>query len=75
MLKPKKTQAQKQLIKFRNQLHNLLIRYPEIRISGNLNGDPIACIHSGEVSLVGDVYHGYEQIYLPTNGKQEKIVN
>jgi hypothetical protein len=63
----KKTEAQKQLIKFRDQLHKLLMKYPEIRIAGNRDGDPIACVHSG------DVFNCYEQIYLPTNGKQELI--
>jgi len=63
----KKTEAQKQLIKFRDQLHKLLMKYPEIRIAGNRDGDPIACVYSG------DKFSCYEQIYLPTNGKQELI--
>ena len=60
----KKTEAQKQLIKFRNQLHNLLIKYPDIRIGDNSDGDPIATLRNGDQ---------YEQIYLPTSGKQELI--
>jgi hypothetical protein len=48
-------------------LHKLLMKYPEIRIAGNRDGDPIAWVHSG------DVFNCYEQIYLPTNGKQELI--
>jgi hypothetical protein len=64
MIKTKKSEAQKQLIKFRNQLHNLLIRYPEIRLGDNSDGDPLATIGTGDQ---------YEQIYLPTSGKQELI--
>jgi hypothetical protein len=60
----KKTEAEKQLIKFRNQLHNLLIKYPEVRLCGDWEGDPIAYI-TGEA--------GTEEIYLPTSGKQELI--
>ena len=67
MKNTKKTEAEKQLIKFRNQLHNLLAKYPEIRISGNSDGDPVAWIRTG------DAYRCYEQIYLPTSGKQELI--
>jgi hypothetical protein len=63
----KKTQAEKQLIKFRNQMHNLLIRNPEIRIGSTQDGEPIAWIRTG------DAYRCYEQIYLPTSGKQELI--
>jgi hypothetical protein len=62
MIKTKKTETEKQLIKFRNQLHNLLIRNPEIRISGDSDGDPIAWIRTGDAF-----------IYLPTSGKQELI--
>jgi len=63
-----KTEAQKQLIKFRNQLHNLLAKYPEIWISGSSDGDPVAWIRTGEA------YGEYEQIYLPTNGQEELII-
>jgi hypothetical protein len=63
----KKTETEKQLIKFRNQLHNLLIRNPGIRISCTLDGEPIAIIHSS------DRFSCYEQIYLPTSGNQELI--
>ena len=63
----KKTEAEKQLIKFRNQLHNLLIRNPGIRLGCNQDGDPIAWIRTG------DAYRCYEQIYLPTSGHQEPI--
>lgn len=67
MIKTKKTEAEKQLIKFRNQLHNLLIRYPEIRISGDLDGDVCA-------QITTNVPHGKtEYIYLPSSGKQELI--
>ena len=61
----KKSEAEKQLFKFRNQLHNLLIKYPEIRISGDQDGNPIAWIRTG------DAYREYEQINLPTNGSLE----
>jgi hypothetical protein len=67
MKNTKKTEAEKQLIKFRNQLHNLLIRYPEIRLAGDRDGDPIAVIHTV------DRFSCYGQIYLPTSGKQELI--
>ena len=63
----KKTEAEKQLIKFRNQFHNLLIKYPEIRISGNSEGLPVAWIRTGEG------YGEYCQLHLPTSGKQELI--
>ena len=63
----KKTEAEKQLIKFRNQLHNLLIRYPEIRISAGLDGDVYAQITPSEP------HAKTEYIYLPTSGKQELI--
>lgn len=61
--KAKKTKAEKQLIKFRNQLHNLLIRNPEIRLAGDRDGDILAFIPEGDLPLV----------YLPTSGKQELI--
>ena len=67
MIKTKKTEAEKQLIKFRNQLHNLLIKYPDIRISGDRNGDVCASITPNEP------YAKTEYIYLPTSGKQELI--
>lgn len=59
----KKTQAEKQLINFRNQLHTLLIRNPEIRISGDMDGDVVAFIPEGDTPWV----------YLPKSGKQELI--
>jgi len=67
MIKTKKSEAQKQLIKFRNQLHNLLIRYPEIRISGDRDGDVSASLTPNEP------HAKTEYIYLPTSGKQELI--
>ena len=63
----KKTPAEKQLIKFRNQLHNLLIKYPEIRLSAGLDGDVYAQITPIEPHSLT------EYIYLPTSGKQELI--
>lgn len=63
----KKTAAEKTLIKFRDQLHKLLIKHPEIRISGNIEGDPVAWIRTGEG------YMEYAHIHLPTNGQQELI--
>jgi hypothetical protein len=59
----KKTEAEKQLIKFRNQLHNLLIRNPEIRLSADRDGDILAFIPEGD----------RPRVYLPTSGKQELI--
>ena len=67
MIKTKKTEAEKQLIKFRNQLHNLLIKYPEIRISADRDGDICAYITPNEPHAKP------EHIYLPTCGKQELI--
>jgi hypothetical protein len=63
MITNKKTSAEKQLIKFRNQLHNLLIRNPEIRIASDINGDVVAFI----------VDEDLPKIYLPESGKQELI--
>ena len=65
MNKPKKTEAEKKLIKFRNQLHNLLIKYPEIRLAGDQDGDVLGYIHDGL---------NWQQIYMPTAGTQELIV-
>ena len=62
----KKTEAEKQLIKFRNQLHNLLIRNPEIQIASDIRGDVTAWIFSKEAQSI-------KEIYLPTSGKQELI--
>ena len=62
----KKTEAEKQLIKFRNQLHNLLIKYPEIQIASDIRGDMIAWIFSKQEQSI-------KEIHLPANGKQELI--
>ena len=59
----KKTPGEKQLIRFRNQLHNLLIRNPEIRIASDMYGDVVAFI----------VDEDRPKIYLPKSGKQELI--
>ena len=67
MIKNKKTEDEKQLIKFRNQLHNLLIKYPKIKITGDLEGDVVAFIPSSEWAVPS------AEIYLPTSGKQEQI--
>jgi hypothetical protein len=63
----KKTEAEKKLIKFKNQLHNLLIKYPEIRLAGDMNGDVLAWIPAGPGSKS-------TKLYVPTNGNQELIV-
>lgn len=63
----RRTPAEKQLAKFRGQLHALLAKYPEIRISCTQDGDPVAWMRTG------DAYREYEQVYLPTSGKQELI--
>ena len=65
----KKTEAEKQLIKFKNQMHNLLIKYPEIRIAADMDGDVYAYIPAGELPVRG---RG-PSVYLPTSGKQEPI--
>ena len=59
----KKTPAEKQLIKFRNQLHNLLIRNPEIRLATDSFGDIVAFIPEGD----------RPRVHLPTSGQQELI--
>ena len=64
--KPKKTETEKQLIKFRNQLHNLLIKYPEIRIAGDDAGDVLAFVPAEEWPRT--------KVYLPRSGKQELVV-
>lgn len=68
MKNTKKTETQKQLIKFRNQLHKLLIKYPEIRLSGDEDGDVLAW--TPELKLP---YPSHERIYLPKSGKSELI--
>jgi hypothetical protein len=60
----KKTEAEKQLIKFRNQLHNLLIRNPGIRIGADQHGYVVAFIPEGD----------RPRVFLPTSGQQELIV-
>jgi len=67
MIKTKKTETEKQLIKFRNQLHNLLIRNPGIRLGCTLDGELIAWIRTG------DGPNAYEKVFLPTSGQQELI--
>ncbi len=59
----KKTETEKQLIKFRNQMHNLLIKYPEIRLAGYHEGDVVTYIPEGD----------RPRVFLPTSGKQELI--
>ena len=59
----KKTDAEKNLIKFRNQLHTLLIRNPEIRLAADSFGDIVAFIPEGD----------RPRVHLPTSGKQELI--
>jgi hypothetical protein len=61
----KKTETEKQLIKFRNQFHNLLIRYPNVRIAGDQSGDVLAFIPEEEWPRT--------KVYLPRSGKQEPI--
>ena len=62
----KKTDAEKHLMRFRNQLHTLLIRNPEIQIASDIRGDVTAWIFSKEAQSI-------KEIYLPTSGKQELI--
>ena len=64
----KKTQAEKELNEFCNQLHNLLIKYPNIRLSGDVDGDVVASIGSMN-------YYKTLSVYVPTSGKQELINN
>ena len=67
MIKTKKTEAEKQLLKFRNQLHNLLIKYPEIRLAGDMNGDVLAYIPASDWTTKTT------KLYVPTSGQQELI--
>ena len=62
---PKKTDIEKQLIKFRNQFHNLLIKYPEIRVVGDIEGDVLAFVPTQEGPRT--------KMYLPRSGNQELI--
>ena len=64
----KKTDAEKQLIKFRNQLHNLLIKYPDIRITGDEHRDVVAWIRTTDTDMSGDQV--YLPMRLPKSGKQ-----
>lgn len=66
--KAKKTEAAKQLIKFRNQLHNLLIKYPEIRLKGDTEGDIYAQITPNELHTMP------EYVYLPKSSQHELII-
>ena len=65
MIKTKKTDIEKQLLKFRNQFHNLLIKYPDIRVVGDVEGDVLAFVPSEEGPRT--------KVYLPRSGKQELI--
>lgn len=62
---PKKSETEKQLIKFRNQFHNLLIRYPGVRIAGDQNGDVLAFVPTEECPRT--------KVYLPRSGEMELI--
>ena len=68
MIKTKKTEDEKTLIKFRNQLHNLLIKYPEVRLAvDSLNyGDILAYIPSKTIGAA-------PRIALPLSGAHELI--
>lgn len=63
----KKTEAEKQLVKFRDQLHKLLIKYPEIRLAGDMNGDVMAFIPAWDWTTKT------HKLYVPTSGQQELI--
>ena len=69
----KKTDAEKQLHKFRNQLHNLLIRNPEIRLAGDAAGDILAFIPGDDVHPHTGAYTLWTRVYLPRSGDQELI--
>lgn len=59
------TEAQKQLIEFKNQLHDLLSKYPGIRLAGDREGDVLAILPNGS--------EAWDYLYIPTSGKQELI--
>jgi hypothetical protein len=61
----KKTESEKQLIKFRNQLRTLLIRNPGVHLVADENGNVLATIPDGSPA--------WSWIYLPTSGPQEPI--
>jgi hypothetical protein len=69
----KKTDAQKQLHKFRNQLHTLLIRNPEIRLATDSFGDIVAFIPEGDRPRVHLPTSSSSGVPIPTSGKQELI--
>ena len=64
----KKTEAKKQLTKFRDQLHKLLAEYPDLQIAGDLEGDVFAWMITSNSSPLP-----YEKVYLPKSGRQELI--
>lgn len=55
----KKTETEKRLFTFRNQLHNLLIKYPEIRLGGDREGEVYAEI------VPTESHSKPEYVYLP----------
>ena len=62
-----KTKTEKDLIKFRNQFHNLLKKYPEITITGDIHGHLLAYIVEGEW------YKHFPKVYLPKRAEQELV--
>ena len=68
MKNTKKTEAEKTLIKFRNQLHNLLIKYPEVRLAVDTMNYPyiLAYIPSKTVGAA-------PRVTLPFSGAHELI--
>ena len=60
-----KIEAEKQLTEFRELFHNLLAKYPEIRLCGDNNGDILAIRPDGS--------EAWPHLYMPTSGKQELI--
>ena len=61
------TKEEKQLFNFKNQLHNLLIRAPDIRLGVDRYGEIVAFIPSHDPDKEAD------RVYVPTFGKQESI--
>ena len=68
MKNTKMTEAEKTLIKFRNQLHNLLIKYPEVRLAVDSRNYPdiVAFIPSKTEEAA-------PRIALPLSGAHELI--
>lgn len=69
IMKKQLTQDEKELLRFRNNVHHLLAKYPRIRLVGDLNGDVVACMHSDP----NQPWKAVHKTYVPKSGSQEVI--